>query len=70
LISLTIDNRQEPTRRQIQASVGVEDDRREDEPTRPRSAANVGIATARERPKASAETLYEVRHVAERSAGT
>jgi hypothetical protein len=69
LISSTTDNSQEPTVRQAQDTVRVEDDRREDDQPRPRSAANVGVAQRRATTSASVGS-YEVRHEAQRSAGT
>ena len=69
LTSLTMNNSQEPTRTQAQATVGVEDDRREDDSQPPEERSERGPSHSGARPVASAKALYEVRHVAERSVG-
>ena len=68
LTSLTINNRQEPTRTQAQATARVEDDRREDEPTA-RGAQRTWAVAQRRATTSASESSYEARHGAERSVG-
>ena len=69
LTSSTMNNRQEPTRTRTQATVGVEDDRREDDSQPPEERSERGPSHSARVTRSVSVGSYEARHEAQRRTG-